>query len=90
MSVGTPTMEYTRTPTQVMKFCNFMLLLIINNHKVVDDWSRALDQGFEVCIVFFDISKAFREYCPPSSFASTNGETWPESIPPEMDKKLPD
>ena len=27
--------------------------------KVVDDWSRALDQGFEVCIVFFDISKAF-------------------------------
>ena len=26
--------------------------------KVVDDWSRALDQGFEVCIVFFDISKA--------------------------------
>ena len=27
--------------------------------KVVDDWSRTLDQGFEVCIVFFDISKAF-------------------------------
>ena len=27
--------------------------------KVVNDWSRVLDQGFEVCIVFFDISKAF-------------------------------
>jgi hypothetical protein len=27
--------------------------------KVVDDWSGALDQGFEVCIVFFDISKVF-------------------------------
>ena len=27
--------------------------------KVVDDWSRALDQEFEVCIVFFNISKAF-------------------------------
>ena len=25
----------------------------------VDDWSKALDQGLEVCIVFFDISKAF-------------------------------
>ena len=27
--------------------------------RVVDDWSRALDQGLEVCVVFFDISKAF-------------------------------
>ena len=27
--------------------------------KVVDDWSRALNQGFEVCIVFYNISKAF-------------------------------
>ena len=29
--------------------------------KVVDDWSRALDQGKEVCVVFFDISKAFHK-----------------------------
>ena len=27
--------------------------------RVVDDWQRALDQGNEVCAVFFDISKAF-------------------------------
>ena len=27
--------------------------------KVVDDWSKALDQGSEVCVVFFDVSKAF-------------------------------
>ena len=25
----------------------------------VDDWSRGLDQGKEVCVVFFDVSKAF-------------------------------
>ena len=39
--------------------------------KVVDDWSRALDQGFEVCIVFFDISKTFNTVPQISSFAST-------------------
>ena len=36
--------------------------ILINNiglNKVVDDWSHALDQGKEVCVVFFDISKAF-------------------------------
>ena len=27
--------------------------------KVLDDWQRALDQGCEVCVVFFDVSKAF-------------------------------
>ena len=27
--------------------------------KVIDDWSCALDQGKEVCVVFFDVSKAF-------------------------------
>ena len=27
--------------------------------KVVDDWRKALDQGYEVCVVFFDVSKAF-------------------------------
>ena len=27
--------------------------------KVVDDWQKALDQGYEVCVVFFDVSKAF-------------------------------
>ena len=27
--------------------------------RVVEDWLHALDQGFEVCVVFFDISKAF-------------------------------
>ena len=27
--------------------------------RVIDDLSHALDQGYEVCIVFFDISKAF-------------------------------
>ena len=27
--------------------------------KVVDDWSRMLDEGHEVCVIFFDISKAF-------------------------------
>ena len=26
---------------------------------VNDDWSKALDQGHEVCVVFFDVSKAF-------------------------------
>jgi len=27
--------------------------------RVLDDWHRALDQGNEVCVVFFDVSKAF-------------------------------
>ena len=27
--------------------------------KVVDDWQRALDQRYKVCVVFFDVSKAF-------------------------------
>ena len=27
--------------------------------QVIKDWSRALDQGHEVCVVFFDIKKAF-------------------------------
>ena len=27
--------------------------------KVIDDWYSALDQGKEVCAVFFDVSKAF-------------------------------
>jgi len=27
--------------------------------RVLDDWQSALDQGNEVCIVFFDVSKAF-------------------------------
>ncbi len=27
--------------------------------QVIEDWSRALDQGQEVCVVFFDIKKAF-------------------------------
>ena len=27
--------------------------------KVIDDWSQALDQGREVCVIFFDVSKAF-------------------------------
>ena len=26
---------------------------------MVDDWLLALDQGFEICVIFFDISKAF-------------------------------
>ena len=29
--------------------------------KVIDDWSQALDQGKEVCVIFFDVSKAFDE-----------------------------
>ena len=27
--------------------------------RVLDDWQHALDQGNEVCVVFFDVSKAF-------------------------------
>ena len=27
--------------------------------RIVDDWLCALDQGYEVCVVFFDVSKAF-------------------------------
>ena len=27
--------------------------------KVIEDWSSALDKGYEVCVVFFDVSKAF-------------------------------
>ena len=27
--------------------------------KVIDDWSKALDEGHEVCVAFFDVSKAF-------------------------------
>ena len=27
--------------------------------KVVDDWLSALDKGYEVCVIFFDVSKVF-------------------------------
>ena len=27
--------------------------------KVVEDWSSALDKGYDVCVVFFDVLKAF-------------------------------
>ena len=27
--------------------------------QVVDDWARALDHGYEVCVIFFDVRKAF-------------------------------
>ena len=27
--------------------------------RVIDDWLCVLDQGYEVCVVFFDVSKAF-------------------------------
>ena len=27
--------------------------------KVIDDWNYALDQGNEICAIFFDICKAF-------------------------------
>ena len=38
-----------------MSNCSTVSALI----KVLDDWQRALDQGCEVYIVFFDVSKAF-------------------------------
>ena len=38
-----------------MSKCSTVSALI----RVVEDWLHALDQGFEVCVVFFDISKAF-------------------------------
>ena len=27
--------------------------------KVIDEWTCALDQGYEVCVVYFDVRKAF-------------------------------
>ena len=27
--------------------------------RVVNDWSQALDKGYEVCVIFFDVRKAF-------------------------------
>ena len=27
--------------------------------QVVDNWAQALDQGYEICVIFFDIQKAF-------------------------------
>ena len=27
--------------------------------QVIDDWALALDQGFEVCVIIFDVKKAF-------------------------------
>ena len=38
-----------------MSKCSTVSALI----RVVDDWLLALDQGFEICVIFFDISKAF-------------------------------
>ena len=26
--------------------------------QVIEDWSRAIDHGYEICIVFFDVQKA--------------------------------
>ena len=40
-----------------MESCSTVSALI----KVIDDWSQALDQGKEVCVIFFDVSKAFDE-----------------------------
>ena len=38
-----------------MSSCSMVSALI----RVIDDWLYALDQGYEVCAVFFDVSKAF-------------------------------
>lgn len=27
--------------------------------QVIEDWSRAVDRGYEVCVVLFDVKKAF-------------------------------
>ena len=27
--------------------------------QVIEDWSRAIDHGYEICVVFFDVQKAF-------------------------------
>ena len=27
--------------------------------QVVDNWAQALDQGYEICVIFFNIQKAF-------------------------------
>lgn len=27
--------------------------------RVIDDWSHALDEGHEICVVFFDVRKDF-------------------------------
>ena len=27
--------------------------------QVIEDWSRAIEHGYEICVVFFDVQKAF-------------------------------
>ena len=41
--------------------------------KVIDDWSQALDQGKEVCVLFFDDSKAFDKVYTTPSLTPANG-----------------
>ena len=37
----------------------FVIILFINVCFVVDNWTRALDLGLQICVVFFDVQKAF-------------------------------
>ena len=51
--------------------------------RVVEDWLLALDQGHEICVVFFDVSKAFDTVPHLDLLQKLSG-----SIPHSLDQKL--
>lgn len=44
--------------------------------KVVDDCSQTLNHGHEVCVVFFDVHKAFDTVPSSLPFAADFGQAW--------------
>ena len=56
--------------------------------KVVDDWSRALDQGKEVCVVFFELSKGFDKVPHLSLLQQMEEVAKSKSIPCKMAERL--
>lgn len=50
--------------------------------KVIDEWTCALDQGYEVCLVYFDVCKAFNtvQHLPLLKSMDKLGLDGPESF----------
>ena len=57
--------------------------------KVVDNWAQALDQRLEVCVVFFDVQKAFDTVPHVPLLPKLNALNIYQSLSDEMAEQLP-